>query len=371
MDQYNPAAIEDDSGNSEGDADADGDTDSDSDADVNIDIASITPDYATTRGGVEITIVGGPFDGNPTVLIGDTQAPVTNSQETVIQAVVPTMSETGTLDVEVRTDDGLGLLEEGFTVLEDGTGYAGVIGEFYWVEYQGLYWDPAPPDDDGGAWFGFVEPDSDFESWKIYGSSTNNCFNDYAYSGPSMTPIDLGVSQMTLSAGGKEVDFSWNSSTVDYETTLSSSNQFATSADYTLGAVVPQNGWPEFGAPNFLYMPSGLEVTTPRLDDQYLPYYSGSQPFVWNGGSDGDLVIIFLRLLSSDQQNVEDTVTCVVPNTGSYTVPSSAWNNYIRDRIMVVMVGTFGVDGGGTLDPNNANIAVGGSNWVYGGAYTQ
>ena len=153
LDQYNPSAIEgDDSGPYiEGDADTDADTDSDTDADVNIDIASVTPDYATTRGGVEITIVGGPFGTGATVLIGDTQATVSNAQETVIQAIVPSMSETGVLDLEVRTDDGLGRLDDGFTVIEDGTGLTGAIGEFYWIDYKGEYWNPAPPDDAGGA----------------------------------------------------------------------------------------------------------------------------------------------------------------------------------------------------------------------------
>ena len=373
LDQYNPSAIEgDDSGPYiEGDADTDADTDSDTDADVNIDIASVTPDYATTRGGVEITIVGGPFGTGATVLIGDTQATVSNAQETVIQAIVPSMSETGVLDLEVRTDDGLGRLDDGFTVIEDGTGLTGAIGEFYWIDYKGEYWNPAPPDDAGGAWFGFIEPASGFDAWMIYGGGTNGCYSDYTYSGPSLTPIDLSVSQLSLTAGGKTVDFSWNNSSADYETELTNSNQFATNADYTLSPLVPQNGWPDFGTPDFLYMPAGLTLTQPLIDDQYLPFYSGSQQFRWTGGNGGDYVIILLQLLTTDQSAAEEVLTCIVPNTGSYTVSQSSWNNYIRERIMVVMVGSMASSGGGTLDPNNADVSVAGSNFVYGGAYTQ
>ncbi|MCP4806585.1 MAG: hypothetical protein GY913_01010 [Proteobacteria bacterium] len=374
MDQYNPSAIDpDDSGPLVvGDADTDADTDSDTDTDkeVTIDIASVTPSYGTTRGGTEITIVGGPFDSSATVVIGDTQAPVLAAQNSVITAVTNSM-DTGTFDVKVTTDNGFGRLDSSYSVFEDGTGKVSTIGEFWWIDYKGQYWNPSPPDDTGGVWFGFIEPVDGFAFWQVYNNSENGCSSEYVYSGSDLTVMDLGTSSATLSAGAKNLDLTWiGGSTNNYETALTSASQFTAGASYTLKPMDPSNGWPQFSVDDFVYMPGGLTLTQPLIDQQYLPDFSRNQTFRWSGGGDGDRILIVLNLLSSDQNSVAESITCVVPNTGSYTMSSGVWNSYVSGRVIVVMVGAMVDDGGGIIDVTNAGLGMAGSHFVYGGGYT-
>ena len=375
MDQYNPAAIDpDDSGplQPEGDADVDADTDTDTDEDpeITLDVVSVTPSYGTTRGGTEITIVGGPFDDSATVAIGNTQAPVLAAQNSVITAVTPTM-DTGTYDVKVTTDDGFGKAEGAFTVFEDGTGKTGTIGEFYWIDYKGQYWNPSPPDDTGGVWFGFIEPADGFAFWQVYNSTENGCSSNYSYSGTGLTVLDVGASSATLAAGSKSIDLTWiGGSTNNYETALTSASQFTAGAAYALKPMNPSNGWPQFAVDDFVYMPGGLTLTSPLIDQQYLPDFSRNQNFRWSGAGDAERIVIILQLLSSDQSTVDETVTCVVPNTGSYTMNSGTWSSYVSGRVIVVMVGAMVDDGGGVIDVNNAGLGMAGSHFVYGGGYT-
>lgn len=375
LDEYNPSMIDpDDSGPLEpipSDADTDVDADTDTDVDQDLDITSITPAYATTRGGVEVTIVGGPFDDSAKVVIGDTQAPILSSQESVITAVVNSMSA-GTYDVSVQTDSGSGTLGNGFTVFEDGTGKVGVIGEFFWIDYKGQYWNPAPPDDEGSVWFGFIEPVAGFEFWEVYNNTENGCSSDYTYSGSDLTVLDVGTSSATLQAGSKSLDLTWVGGTTNsYETTLTSASQFAAGTSYTLKPMSPTNGWPQFGADDFVYMPQGLNLTTPLIDDQYLPYFDRNQQFRWSGGGDADRIVLILQLLTSDQSSAQEVVTCVVPNTGSYTMSSGVWRTWTTDRIIVVMAGAMSDSGGGVIDVTGAELAFAGSNFVYGGGYTR
>ena len=381
LEAYNPEPKPDDSGFVEGDADTDADADTDSDtdvdsdtdADVEIRIDSITPSYGTTAGGSEITIVGGPFDSSAEVEFGGTKGGVLSASTNVISVISPGGSE-GEVDVEVITDDGYGKAIGGFTYMADGSGKTGAIGEMYWVDYKGGYWNSTPTDV-GYVWWSPTEPTSTIQMWQLFNSSSNGCSSNYTYSGDSVYILDnLGVSTAKLTSGSRSVNTSWNSSSsvLAFEADITSLSQINLSSSYILEPVSPTNGWPEFGSSNFLYMPSAVTLSTPSIDSSSLPLLSRNNlRFNWSGGSGGDYAVVILELRNSDQSAVVETVTCVWPNTGSATVPSSAWTSWASGRVVAIVFGVMAVNDGGTLDVNNANVEVAGTYFVYGGGQTQ
>ncbi len=380
--QYEPDAVSDDTGpladadtdaDGDSDTDADADVDSDTDADVEIRIDSLTPSAGTTAGGLQVVIVGGPFDSSAQVSFDGTKGGVLSSSTNVLTVVTPSGSA-GAVDVEVSTSDGYGKAAGGFTYMADGSGYTGAIGEVYWLDFKGGYW-TSTPTDEGYAWWSPVIADTTLEMWQLYNSSSNGCTADYSYSGDGVYIVDdLGVSSATVSSGSKSIAMSWNSSSsvLAFEKSLTSVGQVALGADYNLEPITPTNGWPVFGSEDFLTMPSAVTLSTPLIDAASLPLLNRNNlKFQWSGGSGGDYAVVILELRSADQSSVDQTVTCVWPNTGSATVPSSVWTRWSSNRIMVIVFGVMASSGGGQLDIDNSNAQVAGTYFVYGGGQTQ
>jgi hypothetical protein len=378
--QYEPDAVpSDDTGplggdaDTDVDADSDTDVDSDTDADVEIRIDSLTPSSGTTAGGLEVVIVGGPFDSSAQVKFDGTKGGVLSSSTNVLTVVTPGGSE-GAVDVEIITDDGYGKATGGFTYMADGTGYTGAIGEIYWLDFKGGYW-TSTPTDEGYGWWSPVVAETDLEIWELYNSNANGCSADYSYGGEQVYILDdLGVSSSTLSSGSGSINMSWNSSSsvLAFEKTFTSISQLDLGKDYNLQPITPTNGWPEFGGEDFLTMPTAVTLSTPNIDASSLPLLNrNSLQFRWSGGNGGDLAVVLLELRNADQTSVDQTVTCVWPNTGSASVPSSVWTKWSSNRIVAIVFGVMASSGGGQLDVNNSNAQVAGTYFVYGGGQTQ
>ena len=374
LDQYELSAITDDTAFVEGDTDTDADSDTDVDKEQ-IELSSITPAYATTKGGTAITIIGGPFDNSATVRFGGTAGLVQSAQTNVLQVITPAMPSAGTVDVEVTTNTGYGSATAAFTVMEDGTGLAGSFGELAWENYVGGYWNGSAPPAEGWASIGVLAPTS-FSYWEFWAASMGSCGNNFQYSGGAQL-MDIGDSSVTLSNGSGSINLGWDDAYGQYcsgngcdansNIGSVSSSQYKTSSSYELTGVDPSNGWPSFTVPEFIRTPTTVSVSNPAITGSSLPIISRTQSFNWNA-SDAEYVIIRLWLLDANQSAIEQDITCVTPNTGYFSLPSNAWTSYPTNRIVHVLVG--GVkEASGTL-PSGATSKAVGVNWVHGGGYT-
>ena len=113
----------------ESDLDA-GDDDDDDDASVVASIAvdAVQPTYGLDLGGEEVTILGGPFTENTTVLFGDDEAEVLSVDDDRLVVVTPSTTAEGHVDIIIRDGEAQGVMPEGYRFWRDATGKAGMVG---------------------------------------------------------------------------------------------------------------------------------------------------------------------------------------------------------------------------------------------------
>lgn len=375
FDQFEAPLVDDTASNGDADVDSDGDSDADSDKDP-IEIASVTPNYVTTKGGQALTIIGGPFDSSATIRFDGTAGLVDDAQTNVMSVYTPALPGAGSYDIEVTTDKGYGSRKDALIVLEDGTGLAGTFGELSWEQYVGGYWSSgSPPASEGWASMGFLVPVS-FSYWEFYAPSMGSCGNDYVYAGAANI-LEMGATNAKLSNGSTTISMKWDDTRGQYCSGSScdpnanigtvSSSQWRSGSTYQLDAFVPTTGYPSFTVPNFVRTPTGLNVTNPAVTGSTLPYLSSNQTFNWSG-TDADYVLITLWVLDASQANIDKVISCAAPNTGNFTMPSSAWGGFVTDRVTHVRIGAV-KETTGTL-PSGARTQMVGINWIHGGGYT-
>ena len=342
------------------DADADGDTDADADADADTDgtinITGVDPYYGTTTGGQTVTISGGPFDASATVRFGANTASVQNFGTSSLTVSTPSASSEGVVDVIVSTDAGSGSAQDSFYYFRDGAGQAGAIGNISWYHYVGNYWDGTPADF-GSAWVTFIES-QDFHLWDWYAPGIDNCINGVYTSGDKVLVYDLEVSSITLSpSSGSDLRLNWEGAP-DYwfVNDNPSSSQIPVGGNYSLDTITSAV-FPPISISRLVDVPATFNITSPAITGSTVAQLSRSQlSFRWSGGSTADRVLIELYLFSATG-SIEQTVTCVVSDDGSFTVPESAWTGYPSGRQVTVLLSRM-EEGSSTLDFNNSQARV-------------
>jgi hypothetical protein len=342
------------------DADADGDTDADADADADTDgtvnITGIDPYYGTTTGGQTVTISGGPFDASATVRFGANTASVQNFGTSSLTVSTPSASSEGTVDVIVSTDAGSGSAQDAFYYFRDGSGQAGAIGNISWYHYVGNYWDGTPTDF-GSAWVTFIEA-QDFHLWDWYAPGIDNCINGVYSSSDKVLVYDLEVSSITLSpSSGSDLRLNWEGAP-DYwfVNDNPSSGQIPVGGNYSLDPVSSAS-FPDIAISRLVDVPATFNITSPAITGSSVAQLSRSQlSFRWSGGSTADRVLIELYLFSATG-SIEQTVTCVVTDDGTFTVPESAWTGYPSGRQVTVLLSRM-EEGSSTMDYNNSQARV-------------
>jgi hypothetical protein len=346
------------------DADADTDTDSDTDTDTDadadlIEVTSVSPTYGTTAGGTSVTIRGGPFDSSASVRFGGVSATVESVNRNELRVRSPAQTNEGLVDVSIVTDTGSGALTSGFTYWQDGSGLAGMIGEFGWYDYVGGYWSSGA--DSGSGWFLPVVPFA-FDHWELYAPSLDQCALDYSYGG-SFSYYDLGVSSWNLmlpSSGS--IPFTWDPAVQWFYNDTFSNTKYIQNGSYSLPAVSAVD-MPELEVPDAVYAPSSFTVTSPSINSTAPPTFTrGNITLGWSGAT-GDFMLAILQVASGT--TVKETVSCALRDDGSFTVPGSTFSRWATGDTLYVLVGRARY-ASGTVTFNNADSRIAGVYWVVG-----
>ena len=117
------------------------DTDTDTGTLIPSLVTSMSPLYGSTAGGESITIMGGPFTSDASVLFGGNPGIVTSNNGSMIRVNTPAAVVEGPVEVRVDMDDGYGLPSDPYLYFQDGLGKTSTIGVISRVEYIGQYWE--------------------------------------------------------------------------------------------------------------------------------------------------------------------------------------------------------------------------------------
>lgn len=361
------------------DTDVDSDQDSDTGTDTSgkdpIDIYDVDPMHGTTAGGTEVVIDGGPFDPSAEVYIGGERATVLDARTSALTILTPSGVE-GLAELSVTTDTGFAVEPDAFRYWADGQGLFGSYGTLENFEYRGSYWclDPAcnavgTPDPEGSAFVLFMVP-SDLEISQVYGRQRNICASDYEPN-LSASVYDPGLSTMTLKRGSSvlmNLSPSTDGIAGSYETTNNVHNDFIHSTSYSLESTGTMD-WPALDIDSSANTPGSFEITRPVVSTDLIPTVSRTNFGVtWNGSS-ADYVVIRITLVDSSG-NALERVSCVVDDTGSFTVPSGVWNRWSSGLQGTLLVGRFR-QSNAIIEHNRSRSGMVGVQWLLGAINTQ
>lgn len=381
LEPFAPDALDEDDEEADVDTDADSDADSDSDSDADSDsdtdtdvgdlaIDSISPSSGLNSGGTRVTITGGPFDSSVQATFGGEPAERVGFGSTEIIVETPEYAGSGSVDVRVETDSAFGLAPGGFRYNEDASGKAGAIGEIYWVDGVGNYWDPSPPEGFGGGDVYFVDA-ADVHWWEVYVSSLDSCLNLYSGSAAlPASPVDPGLTNITLeSTTGRTIDLSWSASYASYSGELATESDYVRNGNYTLSDMSTSDV-PTEAVSNFFKGADDLSVTSPNITGSTPPNVSRSQSFRWSSSVSADWITLQLFLVNSAGTDYDDGIICFAQNDGEFTIPSNAWSSWPTNRQVNIFVGAS-VEPTGTLTHNGAESRVAGTWLLFGAGFSR
>jgi len=355
-----------------------GDTAEDTGADTStelkpLEVDDVTPAHGTDAGGLLVEITGGPFDGSAEVYFGEKKARVISAGNTWIQVEAP-RNGTGYQHIKVITDTHQGQLDNGFLYWPDGTGQTGTLGSFEHFQYVGSYWDGGLPEAEAAASVFFLAPGA-IEWWQLFGKGFNQCSSNYEYSGSEIEVFQPDVTRFTLKRGSAAAVnlFQGDGTPAGNEeyvfaTQGNVSSSFANSAVYNLESAGTED-WPQFVLEGAVQTPSSFQVTSPVINAPTPPEITRSSfRLAWTG-SGGDYVLARLLRFNSTGTLLEE-VTCVLDDTGSFTVPSNVWAGWSAGSQLTVLVGRV-KESTGKLPFNNSNSGMVGVQWVIGAGFTR
>lgn len=356
------------------DADADADSDTDAGSDTTPEIESIEPDWGTTIGGTEVTLMG-TFDDDASIRVGGNEADLKSVQPNKNKLVfyAPEADSEGIVNVVLDSNDQTAKLDEAFTYYEDGTGKVGLVGAMTWVDQVGTYWGGATTDY-GYAYLSPAEP-GEWDWGLSYAGSLDTCTSDqssYSYE-PDIVgyPVDSG-SSATLDSGSKSMRLPWNAGYGVFLVEDLTAGEVGAGATYDLtDLTLTGDYFPEYTAMDVVSVPAAFTVSTPTIAGSNPPQVSKGFSLAWSGGSAADGVIVTLNMWNSAGNDYQESVYCHLRDDQSFNTPTSVWElGWPTGRQLDIRVARYTVNNG-LIPYNNASTAVMGQYMVYGAAFTK
>ena len=347
------------------DSGTDGPVGTSTDEPVELLLAGVEPAFGSNGGGAVVTLTGS-FDAATEVTFAGEPAAVTQRTATELEVEVPASTAVGAVDVEVVSGGRSDRLAEGFVYHGDATGQAGSIGWIDYFDVVGGYWADATNFATGRV--AFVDGESDWEMYQEFSGAVGSCTFVYE---PPTDPLLVETGAASLSFSGTsafsltpdaDLGAGW------YSASLTEA-QVVRGGTYDLAPVEGAADWPTFGVTQAVTIPESYILTTPAVDSTEAPPMTRSQTFTWTG-SGGDYMILYLlrQYVQNNQAYYDGYVTCVMPDTGSFTVPD-LWDDWFLGDFMHIRLGRVVVDAQ-PLPHTNAEHRVAGISWIYGGAIT-
>lgn len=334
---------------------------------LQIRLLTVDPPFGSTAGGQEIRLTG-IFDVDTEVDIGGNPATVVDRSDSVLTVSTPASASTGPVGVSIRSaaPDRQASLEGAFTYHADASGEAGIIGMVGVYDVVGDYWVGDGSDFAFGA-VAFVDGASDWTYEQGYADSLGGCrYSTLVTTWPADPTLhDLGVSEVGFTGTSTVFELDDGPVTGGWYSAEPSTGDLEAGQAYDLDPIVESAAWPEFRVRDAVEIPPGFSLIAPYLDTATLDYFPRQVSFQWNG-TGGDFVLIQIRReLLVPAPVKQDQVTCMVPDTGSFTLPANVWPTWSSNDTLYFQVGRALVDGQ-ALPHNNAENRVAGIYWVFG-----
>lgn len=327
---------------------------------------AIDPSVGTDAGGQQVRLTG-VFRAGVEVRIGGELASIDEIGDGRIVATTPSSTVLGAVGVEVRAPDAApAALAGGFTYFRDAAGQAGIIGMIGRYDVQGDYW-VGDNDDFGFGAVAVVDGPSDWSYDQGFSDVIGGCrYQEGGDSWPADPALlDLGVSSLGFRTTSTDFSLADGDVVGGWYTGDLDATDLVAGSSYTLESTPATASWPSFDLRDAAAIPIGFTLATPFLDTAELPTIARGTVLRWTG-SGGHVVLIQIR---REYQvagiDVEDRVTCAVPDTGSFVIPAQTWPDWFSNDLLYIQVGRALV-GGQSLVHNQAENRVAGVYWVFG-----
>jgi len=319
------------------------DTDTDTGTLIPSLVTSMSPLYGSTAGGESITIMGGPFTSDASVLFGGNPGIVTSNNGSMIRVNTPAAVVEGPVEVRVDMDDGYGLPSDPYLYFQDGLGKTSTIGVISRVEYIGQYWNGGVlPDQTASMWTAFTTP-LDVHFWQLSTPALDTCarngvdsdgngINDdvngdgvvnssdyYEFSG-NLTVIDVGADSVTMN-GTSSITLprgSTDQSSISYylyeSPGILDPSSVPENAFYDLNVTTgPLNG---MTVAQYARASRRIAPLSPSLNTSTLQAVSSTQTFSWSQ-SQADWIEIRMFQVNTSNFIVSDVI-CNVEDDGNF-----------------------------------------------------
>jgi hypothetical protein len=276
----------------------------------------------------------------------------------------PAYGSTGAVAVEVETATGYGASTGSFTYWADGAGKAGVLGTLIWSDTVGGYWADAQ---EGFAYAYFIDP-QDVHWWQFMVDTMDTCENDGFTPAASATILDTtGLNSLRMSAGSRNIDLTYNASTLAFENNALTASTYGAGSTYNL--LAPTSVFPAEDVSSFVTAAAASTISTPNIGGSTPPTLTKAQTFTWNSASiTADWILIEMYLLNSGATAIADGVVCVARNDGSFAVNGAKWASWTTGRQVNVFFGPT-IEATGTLPWNGADSRMTGTYYIVGAGF--
>jgi hypothetical protein len=332
---------------------------------------SVEPDFGSNAGGLTLTLTG-EFDAQTDVEVDGVAARIVSQRATRIEVELPRSNALHWVDVSVTSGTRTDILNDAFQYFEDASGQAGVVGSLAYLEYVGEYWNTNNPPPLAFGDLAFTTgPNWSLD--KIYARSIGSC--EYEFASPAnLDPIELetGAASVRLVDGTGAASFRLDDDPANagwfMNDTLNADTQVLPATTYHLDPVNGNADWPAFDVRGIVRVPGSFNVTSPRLAANQLQPQGRTIDLAWSG-SGGDYMLVYIRRETSGGAD-NGYVTCAVPDTGSFRIPSNTWPNWPANNTLYVQIGRV-LEQGGDLPMNDGENRMAGIYWVFGAAFSE
>jgi hypothetical protein len=295
-------------------------------------IDSVSPSFGSNGGGQTVVIEGSDFPASFDLTFGGVPADVVSASDNRLEVIIPQTTNIGWVDVEMFAAAGTGRLTDGYQFWTDGTDLTGGIVTLERIRWVGNYWE-STPNPSTWATLSFFRPMA-FEYWENYTETYGGCSSNY-YWNAGFDFYEPGAPSINLSGPSGDIPLTPSTDEAGaYASTYLDAGQFTESAEYVIDGIQGDQNWPNFEVPPLTAGSGSIGITSPSVNQNTAPLVNSSFELAWNGAS-ADYVIIFLAhfstVFTATSYEVAQTVSCVVPDTGSFQIPATAWQTWRLD----------------------------------------
>ena len=329
-------------------------------------IVNIRPDYGPAQGGVDVVIELLETCDKPVVYFGDVQAALQDQSAKQLVVKSPAMTGGQLADVLVICEKGRALQQSAFKVFPNADGLVRSTGELSWVEHIGGYW-REEVEDYGFAIVYLFEPiELDYSAF--YGRDLDRCESEYSIGSVAIDSMASFTDSLTLTDGSRSLNLPYDSSTGYFGKNLEQA-EYQRNVAYDLEPFGETSPWSEEYVEEFVDTPSGeLSITSPPMDDLYLPSVNREFDLVWPGAGQGDYMFALIDRYRSDDPSDYERVRCLLRDDGHFRVSSSVFQDWDQGELIMVRLGR-GKRARGVFPQDRSGSGMVGVYWVRGAGY--